>query len=178
MMLASALVSPSRAHGLVGAVRPPRALPAIKLVLHDGTVTDLQTVLRGKTTAMQFMFTGCSQTCPLQGALFAEVQQKLPKEVEHRVQFLSISIDPLGDDPSALAAWLRRFGAAPRWRAALPPMPELDRLRAALQIANDGSDSHTGQVFLIDRHGLLVWSTEDLPPVDMVLRQLVNIARA
>lgn len=172
------LPSMAHSHALVGAIRPPLPLPAIKLVRHDGTTTDLHTLLRGKTTALQFMFTGCSQTCPLQGALFATVQQKLPGNVRNNVQFLSVSIDPLGDDPRRLSGWLRQFGAGPNWVAALPPAQELDRLRAALQIRNEGPDSHTGQVFMIDRQGMLVWGTEDLPPVDVVLRQLVNIARA
>lgn len=176
--LATTLPRMARSHALVGAIRPPLPLPAIKLVRHDGTATDLHTLLRGKTTALQFMFTGCSQTCPLQGALFAAVQQKLPGNVKNHVQFLSISIDPLGDDPRRLSSWLRQFGAGPNWVATLPSAQDLDRLRAALQIRNEGPDSHTGQVFMIDRQGLLVWGTEDLPPVDMVLRQLVNIARA
>ena len=176
--LSGALHGQARAHALVGAIRPPLSLPAIKLVRHDGTATDLHTLLRGKATAMQFMFTGCSQTCPLQGALFAAVQQRMPPDLKNSVQFLSVSIDTLGDDPSALSAWLRRFGAGTNWMAVLPSAQELDRLRTALQIRNNGQDGHTGQVFMIDRQGLLVWGTEDLPPVDVVLRQLVNIARA
>lgn len=176
--LAATLPGMARAHALVGVIRPPLPMPAIKLVRHDGAATDLYTLLRGKTTALQFMFTGCSQTCPLQGALFAAVQQKLPGNIKNSVQFLSLSIDPLGDDPRRLSGWLRQFGAGPNWIAALPPQQELDRLRTALQIRNEGPDSHTGQVFMIDRQGLLVWGTEDLPPVDVVLRQLVNIARA
>ncbi|WP_164931996.1 SCO family protein [Janthinobacterium sp. 17J80-10] len=179
MALAASTISRlAHSHALVGAIRPPLALPAIKLVRHDGAATDLHTQLRGKTTALQFMFTGCSQTCSLQGALFAAVQHQLPANVKNNVQFLSVSIDPLGDDARALSAWLRQFGAGPNWVAALPTVKELDQLRTALQIRNDGPDSHTGQVFLIDRQGLLVWGTEDLPPVEVVLRQLVNIARA
>lgn len=176
--LASILPRMAHAHALVGAIRPPLTLPDIKLVRHDGALTNLQAQLRGKTTALQFMFTGCSQTCPLQGALFAAVQQQLPANLKNDIQFLSVSIDPLGDDPRALTTWLRQFGAGPNWIAALPTARELDRLRAALQIRNEGPDSHTGQVFMIDRKGLLVWGTEDLPPAAVVLRQLVNIARA
>jgi len=178
MALGGLIPGLASAHALVGAIRPPLTLPAIKLVRHDGVATDLPTILLGKATAMQFMFTGCSQTCPLQGALFAAVQQKMPQNLKDSVQFLSVSIDSLGDDPRALSAWLRQFGAGPNWMAALPSSQELQRLRTSLQISNDGQDSHTGQVFLIDRRGLLVWGTEDLPPADVVLRQLVNIARA
>ncbi|RJG01071.1 SCO family protein [Noviherbaspirillum sedimenti] len=165
------------AHALVGAVRPPLPLPAIKVVRQDGASVALPTLLQGKATALQFMFTGCSQTCALQGALFAAVQQKLPADLRGRTQLLSLSIDSLGDDPRALASWLRQFGAGPDWIAAVPAAADLDRLRAALQQSKDGRDNHTSQVFLFNRDGLLVWATEDLPPVAVVLRQLVNIAR-
>lgn len=176
--LASVLPIRTWAHALVGAVRPPIAMPAINIVRHDGASVALPTLLHGKATALQFMFTGCSQTCPLQGALFAAVQQRLPPDLRGRVQLLSLSIDSLGDDPRALAAWLRQFGAGPDWIAAVPSAAGMDRMRAALQQSKDGRDNHTSQVFLLNREGLLVWATEDLPPVAVVLRQLVNIARA
>jgi len=167
----------ANAHALVGPVRPPLSLPAIKVVRHDGSSASLPELLHGKVTALQFMFTGCSQTCPLQGALFAAIQQKLPRNLESSVQLISISIDSLGDDPRALSAWLRQFSAAPNWIAAVPSAADLERLRAALQQNNDARDNHTGQVFVINREGLLVWATEDLPPVEVVLRQLINVAR-
>ncbi len=168
----------AHAHAMLGAIRPPLALPPLQLRCHDGSTATLSQMLRGKVTAMQFMFTGCSQTCALQGALFAAVQQRLPRQPGMEIQLLSLSIDPLGDDSRALAAWLHRFGAKPGWRAAVPDMEGLDRLRERLRQTRDGRDNHTGQVFFLNRQEFLVWTTEELPPVDAVVRQLQNIARA
>ncbi|MGK6309802.1 SCO family protein [Variovorax sp. DT-64] len=66
------------------------------------------------------MFTGCSTVCPIQGALFAALQAAMAAEHSPTLRLLSLSIDPLADDPAALSAWLRRFGAGPAWSAAVP----------------------------------------------------------
>lgn len=176
--LAYGMPGKTLAHAMLGAIRPPLSLPSIPLQCHDGSTRSLSQILHGNVTAMQFMFTGCSQTCALQGALFAAVQQRLSGQPGSQIQLLSLSIDPLGDDPRTLAAWLQRFGAKPGWRAAVPDINGLDRLRERLRQTRDGRDNHTGQVFFLNRKELLVWTTEDLPPVDTVVRQLQNIARA
>jgi protein SCO1/2 len=165
------------AHAVVGQVQPPQSLPAINVTRHDGSSTTLQSLLLGKTTAVQLMFTGCSQSCPLQGALFAAVQERLPPQTHADVQLLSLSIDPLGDDAKALSTWLKQFGAGRSWSAAVPSVKDSERLRTALQQSTDSRDNHTGQVFLFNKKGLLVWRTENLPTIDMVVRQLVNISR-
>lgn len=176
--LACSLPSLSFAHKVVGPVRPPIPMPPIHLIRHDGTKADLQSLLVGKTTALQLMFTGCSESCPLQGALFATVQQRLQKHQQSGVQLLSISIDPLGDDARAISKWLKRFNSGSNWTAAVPPPKELDKLRKALQEASGELESHTGQIFVIDKKGMLVWRTEDLPPADVLLKQLTAVARA
>lgn len=176
--LLGAMPLTASAHGEVGPVQPPQSMPAIKVLRHDGTSTTLQALLNGKTTALQLMFTGCSETCPLQGALFSAVQQRIPQAMRAQVQLLSLSIDPLGDDPRALAKWLHQFGAGQQWVAAVPVVKDLDRLRTALTESGKSRDDHTGQIYLFNQKGLLVWRTEDLPPTDVVVRQIEGIARS
>src|SRR5689334_1431335 len=101
-----------REHFPFGEVWPPRVVPPWSVHTADGRRTDLPGLLTGRTTAIQLMFTGCSSICPIQGALFAELQQRLGDAAKaERLQLLSLSIDPLADDPPALTAWLQRFGA-------------------------------------------------------------------
>ena len=84
-------------------------VPAPNQPLTDtlGRSIDLSTLLRGKVTAVQLMFAGCSSTCPIQGAVFAAVAQQVKAP---DAQLLSLTIDPLGDSPQALRSWLGRFG--------------------------------------------------------------------
>src|SRR5438105_14608278 len=65
--LGTAIPGISHAHGQVGIVKPAIALPATNVVCNDAARRSLQAILQGKTTALQLMFTGFSETCPLQG---------------------------------------------------------------------------------------------------------------
>lgn len=153
----------TQAHQGAGIVRPPQSLPPLQVTPVRGAPRALAEMLARRITAVQLMFTGCSATCPLQGALFAELQTRLagaPTEL----QLLSISIDPLGDDAKALAAWLQRFGAQPhRWTAVLPTVRDLDRLQDFFNGRAVGPDRHTPQVYLFDRSARLVFRSVDFP---------------
>jgi len=74
----------------------------LSLLTHQGAATNLAELLRGRVTALQPMFTGCSATCPIQGALFAQAQHALLGRWQSPtpVQWLSLSIYPLADGPS------------------------------------------------------------------------------
>lgn len=164
-----------RAHGLLGPVLPALALPAVEVTLHDGRRLPLAAVLRGRPTALQLMFTGCSSICPVQGAVFAELQAMLRRDAAGRspaAQLLSISIDALGDDARALAAWRARFGAGPDWRAAVPDVASVDRLLDTLRGRTAGADRHSTQVFLLDTAGRLVFRCAELASADAVAQAL------
>lgn len=157
----------ARAHG-IGIVTPPVGLPLeVRVLRSDGVRLPLRRLLLGRTTALQLMFTGCSETCPLQGALFAGVQERAVLS-GGRLQLLSLSIDPM-DDARSLSAWLQRFGAGRNWMAAVPTAADIDVLRKALQAGAPAIPAHSSQVFFIDRGGRLVWRSEDLPPVELVV---------
>lgn len=167
----------AHAHG--GLVLPRLAPPpAVRLRLQDGRTVSPAALLEGRVTALQLMFTGCSATCPIQGALFAEVERHLQarRAAPGDVQLVSASIDALADDPAALAGWLGRFGAGKFWRAGTPTIADLDRWLDFLQGRRAGADRHTTQVFLFDRRGRLALRTVDLPPALEVVRLLEELS--
>ncbi len=171
---------PLRAHFPFGPVEPARPIPPWPVATHRGQATTLDALLRGRTTALQWMFTGCSATCPIQGALFAQAQLALGQD-RGALQLVSLSIDPLGDTPAALAAWLRRFGAADAWLGAVPRIDDVDRIIALLGTGGDrrpvGTDPHTGQVFIIDRHVELAYRTTALPPAGDIVTAMHAVSR-
>jgi protein SCO1/2 len=165
------------AHGSFGPVQPTLPAPALPLQPVDGKRMHLPELLRGRVTAVQLMFTGCSATCPIQGALFAQVQQHLDR-ADAQLRLLSVSIDPLGDDAAALRTWLGRFGAQPpRWSAALPGMNDVDRLLDFLRGRAPGPDRHTTQAFVFDRRARLVYRTQDMPEPQGLVRLMQGVAR-
>lgn len=173
-------------HFPFGPVAPPRPVGAWPVTTHQGRPGDLRALLTGHATAVQLMFAGCSAVCPIQGALFAQAQDLYDRQPFDApgspVQFLSITIDPLADDPAALAAWLRRFDAGPRWRAVVPRVQDVDAIVSVFGEGGEarpaGRDPHTGQVFVVDRRGALVFRTPSLPSAQSIVAALRQVVRA
>jgi protein SCO1/2 len=163
------------AHEPFGPVRPPQLAPALRFTGEDRRTFDLREQLRGRISAVQLMFTGCTATCPIQGALFAALAPMLPGQRE--MQLLSLSIDPLGDSPQALAAWRARFGAHAQWQAAVPAVRDVDRLLDFLRGRSQGVDRHTAQVYLFDRQARLAYRTADMPPARFVAELMGELSR-
>ncbi|HEU4404284.1 MAG TPA: SCO family protein [Polyangiaceae bacterium] len=168
--------APARAHDSAGVVSPPEAPPSVELTMHDGTTTTLAKALADRVTALQLIFTSCTMTCPIQGAVFAAAAKDLGDRIG-AAQWLSISIDPARDDPKALTAWMARFGPRPRWRAARPDAPGLDRLLTFLRSRTNGPDRHTAQVYFFDRRARLTMRSVDFPPSQELLRVLGELDR-
>jgi len=192
---ALAAATPPHDHFPFGPLGVPRRVAAIKVMDSSGRPAELAGLLRGKTTALQLMFAGCRSSCPIQGAVFAQAQRLalqigmqtglqtgLQKGLQTGlpVQFLSLSVDALGDTPQRLQAWLRQFNAQPGWLAAVPAgVAEVDAITALLGAGGQGmlgaSDAHSGQVHLINRHGDLVERTPMTPPAADVVSALQRV---
>lgn len=67
----------------------------------------------GKVWVANFIYTHCTDTCPLQSARMAALQRDFAEEQELR--FLSITVDPKRDTPAVLAIYAARYGADDRW---------------------------------------------------------------
>ncbi|WP_409018238.1 SCO family protein [Caballeronia sp. LZ035] len=169
-------------HGGPGLVTPPVRLDDIWLVDQTGARRRLSDWLRPGVTALQTVYTGCGTVCPLQGALFSAVQERIPRiQAPRRVQLLSIGIDPLSDSPAALRAWLARFEAGPAWNAATPALADVDPMRATLSGSKTPLGNladHSTQVYCFDANATLRWRSADLPRVDDVCDVLGALARA
>ncbi|HSB73045.1 MAG TPA: SCO family protein [Candidatus Methylomirabilis sp.] len=88
-------------------------LPDFSLVERDGRPITLAD-LRGKVWIADFIYTHCTDTCPLQTAEMARLQADLATEAD--VRFVSITVDPAQDTPEVLAGYAARFGAdRERW---------------------------------------------------------------
>src|SRR5204863_8053131 len=170
----AAASKPASAHQ-AGPVKPPRAPPNLSLTLQDESATTLHAVLAGRITAAQLMFTSCQATCPIQGALFGEASKLLGARLP-KAQLLSISIDPSLDDPAALRAWLKRFGAAARWRAARPEKTQLESLIDFLKSQKGQPDPHSAQCYFFNANGELVQRSVEFLPAKQIVAMLEQMA--
>lgn len=68
------------------------------------------TKLAGTVTLYNFIFTHCSNVCPIQTKQLSEIQKSLSADTRKHVQFVSISLDPLNDTPAVLKAFAQKHG--------------------------------------------------------------------
>ena len=88
-------------------------LPDFSLIERNGRRVTLAD-LRGKVWIGNFIYTHCTDTCPLQSARMARLQGDLRAEPD--VRLVSITVDPERDTPKVLVEYAARFGADPgRW---------------------------------------------------------------
>jgi cytochrome oxidase Cu insertion factor (SCO1/SenC/PrrC family) len=70
--------------------------------------------LLGKVWIVNFIYTQCTETCPLQTAELARLQAEFQAEGDLRL--VSITVDPERDTQAALSAYAERYRADPvRW---------------------------------------------------------------
>lgn len=70
--------------------------------------------LRGKIWIADFIYTSCTDTCPLQTGMMAKLQEEYAAKPD--VQLVSITVDPERDTPQVLAQYAAKYQAdAKRW---------------------------------------------------------------
>jgi protein SCO1 len=158
-----------------GRVDPPTPVPDVVVVRHDGAIVRLPALVKGRATALELMFTSCTVTCPIEGAIFARAQALMTDQVSRGMQLLSLSVDPQNDTPEALSRWLQRFHARPGWVAAAPRVKDVERVRALGGPGSTPSDNHSTQVQIVNRDGLLVWRTFELPEAEEIVAILRKV---
>ncbi|MDD0973734.1 SCO family protein [Pseudomonas fontis] len=116
--------------------------PNTELVDHNGrTVHFFDDLIKDKVVVVNFIFTGCGDSCPLETARLRQVQQLLGERVGREVFFYSISIDPLSDTPEVLKAYADKFKVGPGWLFLTGEFEQITQLRQALGLFIEGIDN-------------------------------------
>jgi len=89
------------------------AVPQFSLIERSGRPIILSD-LKGKVSIVNFIYTNCPDTCPIQSAQMRQLQEDFKNEKDLRL--VSITVDPTRDTPEVLSEYAKRFGADPtRW---------------------------------------------------------------
>ncbi|MBW7902757.1 MAG: SCO family protein [Rhodocyclaceae bacterium] len=139
----------------------PRPLPAVGLEDQDGRRFSFADYA-GRLLAVEFVYTRCDTVCYSLGAAFKQIRESVPA---HRLgrdfALLSVSFDPVRDDPPRLREYAGRFGAdGVHWRIARPAdAGELAALLAAFGVVvvpdGLGGFEHNAAIHLVGRDGRL-----------------------
>ncbi len=72
-------------------------------------------LVKGKIVIISFIYTSCTDICPLTTARLAQLEEKLGDTVGRDVFLISMTVDPKTDTPERLKEYAERFGAGPGW---------------------------------------------------------------
>ncbi|MCP1419736.1 cytochrome oxidase Cu insertion factor (SCO1/SenC/PrrC family) [Pseudomonas laurylsulfativorans] len=98
-------------------------------------------MIKGKVVVINFIFTTCSDSCPLETARMRQVQKLLGDRVGKDIFFYSISIDPLSDTPEVLKAYAQRYQIGPGWKFLTGEFADVTELRKKLGLFIEGVDN-------------------------------------
>jgi protein SCO1 len=150
-----------------------RRLPDFTLLNQDGE-RFVSTALRGKIVVLDFIYTTCTDVCPLFTANLAQLQRTLKNENKHNVFFVTITTDPEVDSPKVLKAYARRYGADfQNWVFLTGTETQLQEVWKSFGIKvtrkGRGLVQHTSLTTVIDQRGMRrfnyfgeKWQTDDV----------------
>jgi protein SCO1/2 len=163
LMLASLMLAQSRdAADHISEDPPlPKIAPAPEFTLtsQDGAPVSLAD-FRGKVVATTFIYTLCTDTCPVLTPMMSFVQDRLGRDFGTKIAFVSITVDPERDTPQVLKEYARAFGADLGGWAFLTGAPqairELTRRYGVFAAKTaDGDIDHSFLTSIVDRRGIL-----------------------
>lgn len=145
--------------GSAAAVSQYGTVPDFSLTERGGSTVTLAQ-LRGKIWIANFIYTTCTDTCPLQTATMAKLQELYAGNPE--IQLVSITVDPERDTPAALAVYAEKYHAdAQKWYFLTGPRDRIVRLVqqgfhlavSAVPVAADsgGMIPHSPRFVLVDK---------------------------
>jgi len=180
-------VPPGHPAGLVlaapsGGAASEATAPDFTLTNQDGQRVTLRQ-FRGKIVLMNFIYTHCTDVCPLAALKLAKVQEDLKARgwFGTRVVFISMTFDPKRDTPAVLKTYARRFRADPAgWHFLTGPSPAVDRVLRAYRIpvravGTTGVFEHALPTLVIDGRGVVLGHYEPDFTAANVTRDLVHL---
>ena len=143
----------------------PQLIDAFDITTPNGVKTSLKALLgaEDKVWLVDFVYTRCQTICSSLGSIYQQLQSEIElRGLQSKVGLLSISFDPVNDDPVALAAYAKRMGMNPAiWQiVTLSDWQDRRRLLDAFGImvvpAPLGEFEHNAALHVVSSDGKLV----------------------
>jgi protein SCO1/2 len=131
----------------------PDYFPNVPLITQDGKVVHFyDDLLKGKTVAIDLIYTHCVDSCPLETARLVQAQKILGSRVGKDIFFYSITIDPKRDSPAVLKAYAEKYHVGPGWLFLTGKSADIDLISKKLGLYSDpdsgNRDGHTTQLIV------------------------------
>ena len=126
--------------------------PNVELTTQHGEHVRFYDLIKGRTVAIELIYTSCQFACPLETARLAQVQKLLGNRMGKDIFFYSISIDPAHDTPAVMKAFAEKFHAGPGWTFLTGKADDIELLSRKLGLYSApnpaNQDGHTPAVLL------------------------------
>jgi len=135
----------------VGVLSPPKPAPQLALENYLGQPVNIDS-FRGKAVLVTFLYTNCPDICPLITSNLRVAQNLMGPAVSSKAQIIAVSVDPRGDTPKAVAAFLARHEMTGRMQYLIGSASQLARVWKAWGV---GSERDAQQPQFVNHSGLI-----------------------
>jgi protein SCO1 len=138
---------------------PATQAPPLELHNYLGQPVNIASY-RGKAVLVTFLYTSCPDVCPLITSNLRVALNLMGQAEAAKVQVIAVSVDPRGDTPKAVAAFLARHGMTGRMQYLIGSAKELARVWKAWGVGSERDAqqpqfiNHTGLVYGVTGKGL------------------------
>ncbi|NJD08597.1 MAG: c-type cytochrome [Methylococcaceae bacterium] len=112
--------------------------PNVELTTQEGNkVRFYDDLIKGKVFAINFIYTRCTDSCPMETAALRKLQQALGDRMGRDVFFYTISIDAERDKPATLKEYAAKFKVGPGWTFLAGTKEDVSLIRQRLGMYRD-----------------------------------------
>jgi protein SCO1/2 len=103
-----------------------------------------------RLVVINFVYTTCTTVCPVQSAIFTDLQQRLGARAGGEVSLISVTVDPLRDTPLRLKEYAARYGAGPGWSFLTGRQQAVEEVLKAFDVYTANFADHPAAVLVGD----------------------------
>jgi protein SCO1 len=141
--------------------KPQKSVPPLKLndsLGHPVNINDY----RGKAVLVTFIYDHCQDVCPIIVGNLHTAQQKLGSEA-NKLQIIAVSVDPQGDTPKTVKAFLKLHQMTGRMQYLIGSRPQLENVwsdwdivtKSSPKKGNPDAVEHSALVYGISGNGTM-----------------------
>jgi protein SCO1/2 len=136
---------------------PTSVAPPLSLRNYKGEAININQY-RGKAVLVTFLYTHCPDVCPLIASNLRVAQNLMGSSESSKAQVIAVSVDPRGDTPKTVAAFLAAHGMTGRMQYLIGSARELAPVWKAWGV---GSERDAQQPQFVDHTGIIYGVSAD-----------------
>ena len=121
----------------------------LPVVTHEGKALRFyDDLIKDKIVVISFIYTSCTDICPLTTARMAQVEEKLGDVVGRDIFLISITVDPENDTPEKLKAYAQAFDTGPGWQFVTGKLDDIRAINYKLGERSKILSEHRNEIVL------------------------------